>query len=79
MLFRKKYDTSHDIAESFFECQRDGLTIRGTHYRPEGENLPIAIVSHGFSRKHDAIAMEWMREFVEEQRGKTYEEDESCR
>jgi len=64
MLFRKKYDTSHDIAESFFECQRDGLTIRGTHYRPEGENLPIA--------------MEWMREFVEEQRGKTYEEDESC-
>ena len=180
MLFRKKYDTSHDIAESFFECQRDGLTIRGTHYRPEGENLPIAIVSHGFmafqdtvrqyaielarfdpkniperiscgpmklgrcyvsyvigmglyeeimdylndvlivhgtkdrivkldysrkayemykntgdsnrrvvlkileggahgfSRRHDAIAMEWMREFVEEQRGKTYEEDESC-
>ncbi len=31
-----------------FECSRDGLTIRGTEYRPEGENLPIVIVSHGF-------------------------------
>ena len=37
-----------EIKESTFECQRDGLTIRGTEFRPEGENLPIAIVSHGF-------------------------------
>jgi len=36
------------MTESTFECVREGLTIRGTHYRPEGENLPIAIVSHGF-------------------------------
>lgn len=36
------------ITESTFECVRDGLTIRGTHYRPTGENLPVAIVSHGF-------------------------------
>ena len=27
---------------------RGNLTIRGTEYRPEGENLPIAIVCHGF-------------------------------
>lgn len=31
-----------------FSCQRDGLTLRGTEYRPEGDNLPIAIVCHGF-------------------------------
>lgn len=31
-----------------FECPGDGLTIRGTEYRPEGEKLPVAIISHGF-------------------------------
>ena len=31
-----------------FECKRGELTIRGTEYRPVGENLPVAIVSHGF-------------------------------
>ncbi len=36
------------ISERLFECRRDGLTIRGTEYRPEGENLPVAILSHGF-------------------------------
>jgi len=36
------------IIKTKFSCQRDGLTIRGYEYRPEGENLPIAIVSHGF-------------------------------
>ena len=37
-----------NITVSTFECKRDSLTIRGTEYRPAGENLPIAIVSHGF-------------------------------
>lgn len=46
-LFKKK-KYSENITESVFECKRDGLTIRGTEYRPQGENLPIAIVSHGF-------------------------------
>lgn len=36
------------ITKKEFSCQRDGLTIRGYEYRPEGEKLPIAIVSHGF-------------------------------
>lgn len=36
------------ITKSKFSCQRDVLTIRGYEYRPQGENLPIAIVSHGF-------------------------------
>lgn len=31
-----------------FTCNRDGMTIRGLVFRPDGENLPIAIVSHGF-------------------------------
>lgn len=37
-----------NITKSKFSCQRDGMTIRGYEYRPQGENLPIAIVSHGF-------------------------------
>lgn len=36
------------ITTSKFSCNRDNLTIRGTEYRPEGDNLPIAIVCHGF-------------------------------
>lgn len=36
------------IKQSKFEYSRDGLTIRGTEYRPEGDDLPIVIVSHGF-------------------------------
>jgi len=31
-----------------FQCQRDGLTIRGTEFRPDGSNMPAAIVCHGF-------------------------------
>lgn len=31
-----------------FECRRGDLTIRGTQYRPAGDNLPVAIVCHGF-------------------------------
>ena len=45
---QKGNDMAKEIKESTFECQRDGLTIRGTEFRPEGDNLPIAIVSHGF-------------------------------
>jgi dienelactone hydrolase len=37
-----------NITKTKFSCLRDGLTIRGYEYRPQGENLPIAIVSHGF-------------------------------
>lgn len=37
-----------DITKTKFSCKRDGLTIRGYEYRPEGKELPIAIVSHGF-------------------------------
>lgn len=43
------------IQERFFECQRDGLTIRGIEYKPEGDNLPVAIVSHGFLMWRDTV------------------------
>lgn len=31
-----------------FECEREGLILRGTEYRLNSPNQPIAIVSHGF-------------------------------
>ncbi len=45
-FFRRRKDPA--IAETPFTCLRDGLTIRGTMLRPAGDNLPVAIVSHGF-------------------------------
>ena len=42
---RKK---NNGVRVSPFSCQRDGLTLRGYEYRGAGDNLPIAIVSHGF-------------------------------
>ena len=38
-----------------FECKRDHLTLRGTQFRPQGENLPIAIVSHGFMSNQRSV------------------------
>lgn len=37
-----------NITKTKFECKRDGLTICGYEYKPQGNNLPIAIISHGF-------------------------------
>ena len=45
------------IVKTAFSCERDGLTIRGTQYRPAGgNNLPIAIVSHGFMANGQSVA-----------------------
>lgn len=42
-----------EISSNKFECKRDNLYIRGIEYRPKGDKLPIAIVSHGFlQNKH---------------------------
>ena len=46
--FLKKPKVQEPFTETTFECKRGDLTIRGTEYRPEGENLPVAIVCHGF-------------------------------
>jgi dipeptidyl aminopeptidase/acylaminoacyl peptidase len=46
--FLRRQQMENGITEQKFKCDREGLTIRGTEYRPEGEHLPIAVVSHGF-------------------------------
>ena len=43
------------MREDKFSCTRNGLTIRGTEYRPEGENLPVAIVCHGIMANQDTV------------------------
>lgn len=50
-----KQKVQEPFAETTFECKRSNLTIRGTEYRPEGENLPVAIVSHGFMARQDTV------------------------
>lgn len=44
-----------NIDETQFSCQREGLTLRGTEYRPEGNKLPVAIVCHGFMAFQDTV------------------------
>ena len=53
--FLKKKRTAEPFTEREFSCTREGLTIRGTEYRPAGENLPVAIVSHGFMANQDSV------------------------
>ena len=62
MFWKFRKDKKVNYTESTFSCQRGSLTIRGTEYRPAGENLPVAIVCHGFmawqdSVRHYAIAL----------------------
>lgn len=56
-MFRKflKANRDADISESGFACSRDGLTIRGTEYRPAGSNVPAAVVSHGFMANQNTV------------------------
>ncbi|MBE7017872.1 MAG: alpha/beta hydrolase [Ruminococcaceae bacterium] len=51
----KKHIPPEGISQREFECKRDELTIRGTEYRPAGENLPVAIVCHGFMAFQDTV------------------------
>lgn len=51
----KLFKKSTNYTVNTFECKRGELTIRGTEYRPAGENLPIAIVSHGFMAFQDTV------------------------
>ena len=43
------------IEKSKFECRRGHLTLRGTWFRPMGDDLPIAIVSHGFMANQRSV------------------------
>ena len=51
----KKRKAQEPFAETTFECRRGDLTIRGTEYRPEGADLPVAIVCHGFMAWQDTV------------------------
>lgn len=51
----KKKRVQESFVETDFACARDGLTIRGTEYRPAGENLPVAVVCHGFMAWQDTV------------------------
>ena len=51
--------------ETTFECKRGNLTIRGSEYRPEGDNLPVAICCHGFISCQDRVR-QYAKTFAEE-------------
>lgn len=51
----QKSGCNSSISGNSFACSRDGLTIRGTEYRPAGDHLPAAIVSHGFMANQDTV------------------------
>ncbi len=53
--FMNKNKLQEGITSKTFTCKREGLTIGGTEYRPQGENLPIAIVCHGFMAWQDTV------------------------
>ena len=53
--FFKKNQQPEPFSEVNFACKRGDLTIRGTQYRPEGNNLPVAILSHGFMATQDIM------------------------
>ncbi|UKI22410.1 MAG: hypothetical protein L6V88_08635 [Anaerotruncus sp.] len=44
-----------ELQKAPLNAKRDGLTIRGTMYRPKGDHLPIAIVCHGFMAWQDSV------------------------
>lgn len=55
MFWKRGKESKTDFTESVFSCKRGDLTIRGTEYRPAGENLPVAIVCHGFMAWQDSV------------------------
>lgn len=44
------------ISKADFSCQREGLTIRGYEFRPQGDNLPVVIISHAFMANKLTVA-----------------------
>ncbi len=53
--FLKRKEKKAAIVENAFSCVREGLTIRGTAFRPAGERLPAAIVCHGFMANESSV------------------------
>ena len=52
---RIKQQQQEPFTQTTFSCIRDGLTIRGTEFRPAGTQLPVAIVCHGFMAWQDTV------------------------
>lgn len=52
--FNKK-SVPEGIREDDFTCQREGLSIGGKVFRPQGNKLPIAIICHGFMAWQDTV------------------------
>ena len=59
-----KYRKDPAISVHDFACVRDGLTIRGTEYRPNGSRLPAAIVNHGFMANQKTV-LRYARQLAE--------------
>ena len=55
MMLLGKVKVPEGITESTFTCTREGLAIGGKVFRKEGENMPIAIVCHGFMAWQDSV------------------------
>ncbi len=55
MCLKARKNEESVFTETVFSCKRGELTIRGTEYRPAGENLPVAIVCHGFMAWQDTV------------------------
>lgn len=53
-IFRKK-TISDSIVVTDFSCCREGLTLRGREYRPAGDDLPAAIICHGFMANQSTV------------------------
>ncbi len=49
------FNKKKSIQKSKFSCIRDGLTIRGTEYKPKGTNLPTAIICHSFMANQSTV------------------------
>lgn len=47
--FNEEISDLFSVEREGFSCERDGLTIKGTVFRPKGKpDCPIAVISHGF-------------------------------
>ena len=55
MFLNKRKNEEPVFTETVFSCKRGNLTVRGTEYRPAGDNLPVAIVCHGFMAWQDTV------------------------
>ena len=53
--FLRPVHVPEGVAVREFACKRGDLTVRGTEYRPAGEKLPVAVVSHGFMDSQDGV------------------------